>query len=73
VWTLAGSTVSIFVGFVIPTSCYLIFCYRKQLVWERSQVCSLLALALVLTPTPTLTLALTLTLTGTDSSWRGCY
>ena len=55
-WTLAGSTVSLFVGFVIPTSCYLIFCYRKQLAWERSQVCSLRVVALG----PTLTLTHTL-------------
>ena len=56
-WTLAGSTVSLFVGFVIPTSCYLIFCYRKQLAWERSQVCSPWVVALGPTLTPTLTIA----------------
>ena len=37
VWTLAGSTVSIFVGFIIPTTCYLVFSYRKHLVFDRSQ------------------------------------
>jgi hypothetical protein len=63
VWTLAGSTVSLFVGFVIPTSCYLIFCYRKQLAWERSQVCSLWAVSLGPTLAPTLTLALVFALT----------
>jgi hypothetical protein len=35
VWTLAGSSVSLFVGFVMPTIAYIKFCHLMQLHYHR--------------------------------------
>ena len=37
VWTWAGSSVSLFVGFVIPTISYIVFSQKKHLDYDSSQ------------------------------------
>ena len=37
VWTLVGSTVSLFVGFVVPAISYLVFCRSKGVIWDSTQ------------------------------------